>query len=158
MDFADLEELHKLCPKITYLSTIYNEKYPENFEIILKFEELTSIYFNYSETKIPFEYLIKFLKSLKDNKLKSINFPELGKLSSEKVNEFYETLFSKVNLTSFERLKGDSFSFENTSPKEQKIIASWIEKNSTVESIQFNCNTFSFSFKFYLIQIKAIWI
>jgi hypothetical protein len=154
MNFADLEELYKLCPKITHLSAVYNEKCPENFEIILKFEELTSIYFNYSKTKIPFEYLIKFLKSLKGNKLKTIHFPQL-KLSSEEANEIYETLFSKVNLTILERV-GDSFSFENTSPEEKKIIASWIEKNSTVESIQFNCNTFSFLFKFYLNQRKAI--
>jgi hypothetical protein len=144
MDFIYLEELHKLCPKITYLYIRYNGKNLENIEIVSKFEKLTSIYFGSSyETRISLEYYLKFLKSLKEeNKLESILFSEVEELD-DRVIEFYETLFSKVKkLTTFERMNERNFSNnfrESYISQESMIISSWIEKNSTVTNLQFNC-------------------
>jgi hypothetical protein len=133
MELSDLEEFHKICPKACSLNLNYSKYLEEYMKNILKFEDLTQIYFSSIFTKMPLNLVNNFLKDLKeDNKLEKIDLPFVDG-NDQELCEFYTFLEQKVNLTSFERL--------NLGPKEFKLISSWIEKNSYLQKLNLNVST-----------------
>jgi hypothetical protein len=132
MELSYLEEFHKICPKAVSLNLNYSKYAEEHMKTILKFEDLTQIYFT-SFSIMPLKFVNNFLKDLKqDNKVKQIDLPVVDG-NHEELCEFYTLLEQKVNLTSFERL--------NLSPKEFKLISSWIEKNFSLQKLNLNVST-----------------
>jgi hypothetical protein len=144
MDVSHLEEFHKLCPDKSYLSVRYQGNNPECIINLLKFEHMKQFYF---ETKFGAKFQIKdcskLLKSLKeDNKLEEVTFSSIQSDKQEEICEFYETLFEKVKVKKFERMKN-----VKTFIEESVVISSWIEKSSTLKSIDLKCLFFLLNFQ-----------
>jgi hypothetical protein len=129
MSLSTIKEIYKFCPFTQSLDVEFSRDEKEVFQLLNKFEHLKDVYFYSMEDNLNISEFIEFLETLRDdNKLTKINFPEFAEASPE----FYKLLFQKVNLKKFETVSPLD---EETS----KIISTWIEKNTILESIQFNC-------------------
>jgi hypothetical protein len=126
----DLTRLHQLFPKtltieLKFDGTLNNEKY------FSKFEELKELNFISNNFMIN-NYLAPFtelLKSLNTKTLRKIQFPTFVISEEGEVLDFYKILFEKTNLVEFQRVNS------RCTIEESKIIASWIQNNSTLQTI-----------------------
>jgi hypothetical protein len=134
----DLPQLHQLFPRateihLTFDGNLINENY------FSKFEQLEEIIFetNYFMNNFSLEPFTEFLKNFNNNKkLRKIIFPTFEMTDEEEVLNFYNILFEKTNLVEFKRI--NSFLTMN----ESKVIASWIQNNSTLQKISLACEKF----------------
>jgi hypothetical protein len=126
----DLPQLHQLFPKTSTIElkfdgNLKNEKYLSKFE---ELKELNFISYNFmiNNYLAPFTEL---LKSLNTKKLRKIEFPTFVISEEDEVLDFYKILFEKTNLVEFQRVNS------HCTIEESKIIASWIQNNSTLQTI-----------------------
>jgi hypothetical protein len=123
INIAYLDVLYQLCPKTTIISFFFNEKEEKYFQTLLKFKELSELtiyipsYFESAKKTV-----IKYLKSLKQNKLEKISF-KFNYTNKEDICEYYEVLFDCTNLTSFKRENNE------LSLKESIVISKWLSNS-----------------------------
>jgi hypothetical protein len=129
----DLLEAHKHFPKS---SSLHIEASEQNFQYleILYFEELETL--NFFGPPVELTRFTKFLKSLKENKLRKIIFPDFIVQEEEEILQFYETLFDKTNLEEFHKKFSFDCSFERKKGDcESKLLSSWIGSNVNLKKL-----------------------
>jgi hypothetical protein len=123
INIAYLDVMYQLCPKTTIISFYFNEKEKKYFKILLKFKELSELtiyipsYFESAKKTV-----IKYLKSLKQNKLEKVSF-KFNYTDEEDICDYYEVLFNFTNLTTFKRENNEM------SLKESTVISNWLSNS-----------------------------
>jgi hypothetical protein len=126
-----LPQLHQLFPKATNIELKYFGEF-ENESYLSTFEELEELSFssNYFMNNFPLEPFTEFLNNFNNKKkLKKITLPTFQINDEKDVLEFYKILFEKTNLEEFKRINSHS------TLQESKMISSWIQNNSTLQTI-----------------------